>query len=67
MKEKPVKFGEALRRLRQAKKLTQDELAERIGKTTAAVGQYERGESGASYETMEKIINEFGGRCEPVV
>lgn len=39
----PIDIGKKISSLRWAKRLTQEELAKRIGTTTAAIGNYEAG------------------------
>jgi len=51
-----TKFGEILKELRKEKKITQEQLAESIDKSSGAVGQYERGEIFPNYETLTRII-----------
>jgi transcriptional regulator with XRE-family HTH domain len=48
-------FGANVRHYRQAKDLKQHELAEAIDKTTGMVGKIERGQTGPSFNTVEKI------------
>lgn len=49
-------IGERIRQLRKAKKLTQEELAEKAGVNASYMGTVERGERNISIETLEKII-----------
>lgn len=49
------KFGRRIRTLRKAKKLSQEELAERCGLHTTYIGQIERGEKNASLESIQKL------------
>lgn len=48
-------FGQRIRAIRKAKGLSQRELAERLGRTTEAVSQLERGLYLPSYETLEGL------------
>ena len=48
-------FGERLASVRKAKKISQDELAKRIGEHTPVIGRYERGEVKPSIELATKI------------
>lgn len=52
-----ISFGHKLRELREEKSLTQEQLAEKIGVSTNAVGQFERGKIFPNYETITTIIN----------
>jgi len=52
--------GENIRREREARKLTRDELAEVVDLTTSHLGLIERGERGATPVTLEKLVNAFG-------
>ncbi|MDD3393235.1 MAG: helix-turn-helix transcriptional regulator [Anaerotignum sp.] len=57
MNKSQLTFGHKLRELREDKGLTQEQLAERIGITANAVGQFERGKIFPNYETTANIIN----------
>ena len=48
-------FGAQVRHFRNEAKLTQTELAERIEVTPEMVGKIERGVSGASFKTIDKL------------
>ncbi len=50
-----VRFGKNLKRLRNNRELTQEELAERIGISIEFVGLIERGQRAPSFDTIEKI------------
>ena len=52
--------GLRIRDLRRKAGYTQDELAERVGKSTQAISQIERGEIGASVETIDSISKALG-------
>ena len=52
-----VKIGEKLRECRIAQKLTQQELAERIGITPRYLGDIERGAKVPKFETFIKLLN----------
>ncbi len=60
MKKPAVIFGEEVRRARQARELSQEDLAERIGLSRVAVGDIERGEtkrpSDATLEGLERVL-----------
>jgi transcriptional regulator with XRE-family HTH domain len=49
------RFGKRLRKLRRNKDLTQEQLADMVGVSLSFIGQLERGESGPSLETVQKI------------
>lgn len=53
------KFPERLKEARKAKKLTQKELANRIGLTDARITQYENGQGYPSAEVLYKICIEL--------
>jgi transcriptional regulator with XRE-family HTH domain len=55
-----ARIGELLKELRTAQDMTQEDLAELIGKTAGAVGQLERGDIYPHYETLAKIIHALG-------
>ena len=57
MNKSQLTFGHKLRELRENKGLTQEQLAERVGITANAVGQFERGKIFPNYETTANIIN----------
>lgn len=50
-------FGERLTTVRKAKKISQDELAKRIGVHAPVIGRYERGEVKPSIEVATKIAD----------
>jgi len=52
--------GENIRRERESRKLTRDELAEVVDLTTSHLGLIERGERGATPVTLEKLAKAFG-------
>lgn len=52
-------FKDILRQLRMEEKLTQDELAERLGISRSAVSMYERGQREPDFETLEAIADYF--------
>lgn len=53
-------FGQRLRRLREGRNLSQDEMAERIGKTRRTVGRWERGETSPSLDDLLVISGALG-------
>lgn len=54
-----VDFGVRLRALRQARRITQKELAERLGLTKSVVSAYETGMRYPSYDILVKISKLF--------
>ena len=52
-------MGEKLRSLRTEKKLTQKQVADRIGLTISAVSSYESGSRYPSYEALIKLAHIF--------
>lgn len=52
-------YGERISELRTKMKLTQDELAKRIGITRAALSHYEKDRREPDYETLERIADFF--------
>ena len=55
-----VKFGERVKKLRLSAGMTQEQLAERIWVTKAAISNYELSERNPSPETIIKIAGVFG-------
>src|SRR5690348_6271415 len=61
MSEGPGGFAERLRRLRESRSLTQEELAERSGVTAKAIGALERGERKRPYpHTVRSLADALG-------
>lgn len=56
MAEVVKRLGERIRRMRKAKGLSQDQLAELSGLHTNYVGQVERGEKNLTIETLQKVV-----------
>lgn len=54
-----AKFPDRLKELRLAEGLTQIELAEKLGLSKGAVGNYEAGKRSPDYETLEAIADYF--------
>lgn len=52
-------FGAKVRHFRMSAGITQADLAERLDVTTEMVGKMERGTTGASFATIEKICGVF--------
>ena len=53
-------IGSNIRRERELRRITRDELAEIIDLTTSHLGLIERGERGATPVTLEKVVKAFG-------
>ena len=56
MEKFKVRFGQLIRKKRKAFDLTQEKLAEIIGVTTGAIGQFERGETMPNSENLIALI-----------
>ena len=52
-------FSEALRNLREERKLTQEELARALGVSRSTIGMYEQGKREPDFETEEKLADFF--------
>lgn len=48
-------FGESVRRWRQERGFSQDQLSELVGMSTSMIGQIERGEKNTTLETAQKL------------
>jgi transcriptional regulator with XRE-family HTH domain len=53
-------FGEHLRKLRQQKKFSQEELADKCGTTLSQIGRFERGERSPTLSTMLMLAKGLG-------
>ncbi|HEY8939549.1 MAG TPA: helix-turn-helix transcriptional regulator [Cellvibrio sp.] len=53
-------FGKRLQQCRVASKLTQEQLAERVGVTIESISNMERGIHGPGFDTLEKITKALG-------
>ena len=53
------KSGTMIREKRSGQRLTQEELAEKVGLSTGMIGQIERGETMPSIESLDAIIKEL--------
>jgi transcriptional regulator with XRE-family HTH domain len=49
-------FGKRVQQLRQARKITQEELAEKVGVSIESISNIERGIHGPSFDNLEKIV-----------
>lgn len=52
-------LGERIRYMREAKKLTQKDLAERLGTTARTIGFYETGDRNPPIDTLNKLADFF--------
>lgn len=50
-------FGKRLQSLRVAAKITQEQLADKVGVTIESISNIERGIHGPSFDTLEKIAD----------
>lgn len=57
-------FALNLKRIRKEKKITQEELAKRIGVSRSAIGMYESGAREPDYETLEALADVFNIRMD---
>lgn len=57
---KILTIGDKIRAERRRAKLTQVQLAERMGVTQSLIGQYERGEINPKLDTLERIADALG-------
>lgn len=53
-------FGKRMQWLRQANKMTQEELAERVGLSIESISNIERGIHGPSFDNLEKLASALG-------
>ena len=60
-------IGKNIRKFRLARKLRQEDLAEKTDLTTNYIGMVERGEKIPSLETFIKIVNACGGKAWIIV
>lgn len=63
-KETNIKIGQTIKTLRVQNSYTQDKLSEILGITVNHLSAIERGASGASLETLKKIMDLFGVSAE---
>jgi transcriptional regulator with XRE-family HTH domain len=57
MTDLKIKFGKQLRKYRRIKDLTQEQLAELVGISVDFVSLIERGQSGPSFDTIQKVAD----------
>lgn len=62
-----MSFKDNLRYLRKINKLNQSEFGDLIGKTGAAVSEYEQGRSNPTYEALIKIADYFDVKIDDLV
>jgi transcriptional regulator with XRE-family HTH domain len=55
-----IRFGQRLRSIRRAHRISQEELAERAGRSVEAVSNLERGLNLPSFETLEQLARALG-------
>lgn len=60
-------IGKNIRKFREAKKLRQEDLAEKAELTTNYIGMIERGEKIPALDTFIKILNAFGVSADMVL
>lgn len=60
MSDIKVLFGKRVKKFRQKNKLSQEELAEKIGIAVTNMGKIERGESFVTAATLEKLADVLG-------
>ena len=65
--EKPMSIGKNIRRLREAKKLTQEKLAEKLGVTFQAVSSWERDEYMPETANLRKLAEVFDVSVSAIV
>lgn len=69
-KEQPAivqKFGRKLRKLREAKDMTQEELAVKSGLHRTYISMLERGERSAALDSLEKIARSLGVSMQELI
>ncbi len=52
-------FGKRVQQLRQARKITQEELAEKVGVSIESISNIQRRIHGTNFDNLEKIIPDF--------
>ena len=62
-----VRFGEAVRRLRRQRRLSQEALADLAGINRSYLGEVERGQVTPSLETIDKIAHALGKPLAEVI
>lgn len=64
MDDLKTKFGKRVKAIRQKRKLSQEELAERVEIAVTNMGKIERGESFVTAVTLEKLANVLGVKVQ---
>lgn len=64
MSELKKNFGKRVKELREAKGLTQAQLAEKIGVEPVTVSNIEVGRYGAHFSTIEKLVKALGVKAK---
>ena len=67
MKEILTVFGARLKELRKERKMTQEEVAEKLGLHNSYIGLLERGERIPSLITLEKVARHFGIKASDLI
>ncbi len=62
-----LQIGKKIKRLRELKNMTQNQVAEKIGITQGAYSKIEMGESEVSYSRLESISDAFGMKPEDII
>ena len=57
MSELKRNFGKRLRYLRRSKDITQEQLAEMVGRSTNFISLVENGDTAPSFKTLERLAN----------
>lgn len=60
-------LSEELKKMREAKGLTQNELAKKLNLSRSAIGMYEKGERNPNFETLELIADFFNVRIDDLI
>ena len=63
-KTRALLIGSRIRQLREQKQYTQQELADKVGLTSGAIGQYETGRNLPRFKRLERLAAEFGVTTE---
>lgn len=60
-------LSEKLKKMRESKGLTQNELAKKLNLSRSAIGMYEKGERNPNFETLELIADFFNVRIDDLI
>src|SRR5690606_30248978 len=55
-----MKYGDRLKKLRESKKISQQQLAEKLNINRSTYARYELNQTQTDYETLQKIANFYG-------